>query len=85
MKLLNKQELISDVFKMELTEGTNRILEFPFRIEIEGILNNVFTDVMIILKENMITSLEFDVVEDFYTDDQKAGIENLLTKEFKTV
>lgn len=82
MKLLNKIELLEALDKENLTVGTNRILEFPFRIEIEGTLNNVFTDVMIVINlELQIESIEFDVVEDFYTVDQKDGIENLLNRE----
>ena len=81
MKLLNRQELIEHPEVENVIEGTNRILEFPFRIEIEGILNIVFTDVMIVVKDGDVETIEFDVVDRFYTQDQADGITNLLKRE----
>ncbi len=62
-----------------IIRGTNRFLEVPFQIKINGVLNIIDTDVMIVLDENdYIEAMEFDMVHDVYTEDEEYGIKNLL-------
>ena len=82
MKLLedSKKDLFERYEYTTRVEGTNRILEFPFRMKIKNVLHRVFVDVMITVEDGK-DFFEFDIVDDFYTQDQKDGIENLLNKE----
>jgi hypothetical protein len=79
MKLLNKGIMESLIYSEPMSEGTNRFLEVPFQIKINGVLNIIDMDVMIVLDENEeVEELEFDFVHDVYTEEQEDGIRQLL-------
>ena len=79
MKLLNKGVLNTLIHNEPLIEGTNRFIEVEFEILMDGVLNIIDTDVMIVLhSEDNVIELCFDMVHDVYTEDQEDGIMNLL-------